>query len=443
MSEPKIDPAAFSRRRERVLNALGADGAMVLAAAPEIVVGRDLELRYVADPDLWYLTGYPEPEAVAVLSGAAEAGFTLFVRPRDPERETWTGPRGGVEAALERYGADAAYPIAELAARLPELVRETHRIHFRVGGGRPGVERVVLDVLGRGRGGRQRSGRGPAELADPGLILDDMRLVKEPGEIEAIRDAVNITVDAFREGLSAARPGAGEWEVEAAVEGAMRRAGADGPAFATIAASGANTTVLHYTANQRRMAEGDLLLLDAGARHRIYNADLTRTIPVGKRFSAPQRDVYQAVLEAERAAIAAVRPGATTHDVHFAALDVLVHAMVELGLLHGDPAELVELEDPRKRWYPHNTSHWLGLDVHDVGTYGVRGQPRPLQPGMVLTIEPGLYIPAHAADAPPRLRGIGVRIEDDILVDDHGPTVLSAALPTDLDAIEHLARSRA
>jgi Xaa-Pro aminopeptidase len=443
MADPGISADAFARRRARVMDELGTPGVMVLAAAPEIVVGRDLELRYVVDPDLWYLTGYMEPEAVAVLGGATDASFTLFVRPRDPARETWTGPRGGVDAALERFGADAAHPVAELGERLPALLRGRDRIHFRVGSGRLDVERLVLDALVRGRHGRQRSGTGPAELVDPGGILDEMRLVKEPEEIQAIRDAVEVTAAAFRAGFAEARPGKGEWEVEAAVEGAMRRAGADGPAFATIAASGPNATVLHHTANDRRMGVGDLLLLDAGARHRIYNADLTRTLPVGGRFSGAQRDVYQAVLAAERAAIAVARPGATTLDVHRAALGVLVPAMVDLQLLDGDPAELMENDDLVKRWYPHNTSHWLGLDVHDVGTYGVRGEPRRLEAGMVLTIEPGLYIPAHVHEAPPHLRGIGVRIEDDILVTDDAPIVLSQALPTDPDAMEEAVRDLA
>jgi Xaa-Pro aminopeptidase len=438
MSEP-LSPV-FARRRQRVLDILGDDGAMVLVAAPEVVVGRDLELRYVADPDLWYLTGYPEPEAVVVLraDGTGEPPFTMFVRPRDPARETWTGPRGGVEAATEVYGADAAHPIGELASRLPDLLRDTHRILFRVGGGRRDVERTVLDVLGQGRARRQRSGKGPAELADPGSILDDLRLIKAPAEVESIRKAVDITVAAFRDGFRAAAPGVGEWEVEAVVEGAMRRAGADGPAFATIAASAGNATVLHYTANSRRMERGDLLLLDAGARHRNYNADLTRTVPIGGRFAAAQLDVYRVVLNAHHAAIDAARPGATTRDVHMAAVHVLVRGMVDLGLLHGDPAALVEQEDAWKRWYPHNTSHWLGLDVHDVGTYALRGEPRPLQPGMVLTIEPGLYIPPLSDGVPPHLCGIGVRIEDDILITDTAPEILSAALPTDPDLMPDL-----
>lgn len=407
---------------------------MILPAAPETVVGRDIELRYVVDPDLWYLTGYEEPEAVAVLAPSADEPFTLFVRDRDPERELWTGPREEVEEAGERVGADGAYAIAELEDRLPSLLRGVDRVHFRVGSGPAHVENLVLDILGGGRAARQRSGRGPAELVDPGLLLDPMRIVKEPGEIEAIRRAVEITVAGFREALAAVGPGVGEWVVEAAAEGAFRRAGADGPAFATIAASGPNATFLHYTANRRVMEAGELLLLDAGARHRIYNADLTRTVPVSGRYEGPARDVYQLVLEAQRAAIAACRAATPVDHVHQAALRVLVAGMVDLGLLDGDPDALMENEAAWKPYFPHNTSHWLGLDVHDVGTYAVDGKPRRLQPGMVLTVEPGLYIASDDPDAPEPLRGIGVRIEDDVLVTPDGPDVLSADLPTDPDA---------
>ncbi len=432
--------ATFEARRRRVLDAVGEHAAMILPAAPQVTIGRDLELRYAVDPDLWYLTGYPEPEAVAVLLPGSDAPFTLFARERDPEREVWTGPRGGVEAATERFSADAAHPIGELARRLPELLNDRDRIFFRLGTGRADVERLVLDVLRAGRAGRQRKGAGPAELVDPGVVLDEMRLIKEPGEIDALRDAVRITVNAFRAGLAVARPGAGEWEVEAAVDGAFRSAGADGVAFATIAASGPNATILHYTANDRRMAAGDLLLLDAGARHRIYNGDLTRTIPVGGAFSGPQRDVYDVVLAANRAAIHEVRPAGSVDDVHLAAVRVLVQGMIDLGLLTGEVEALVHDDNAVKRFYPHKTSHWLGLNVHDVGTYARAGTPRPLQPGMVLTVEPGLYIPADGDDVPTHFRGIGVRIEDDILVTDSGSDVLSAALPVDAREVAALAR---
>jgi Xaa-Pro aminopeptidase len=429
----------FHARRDRVLRALGENAALILPAAPEIVVGRDVELRYVVDPDLWYLTGYTEPEAVAVLRPDADAPFTLFVRDRDPDRELWTGPREEVEAAGERIGADAALPVDTLDQELPGLLRDVDRLFFRIGAGSPHVEALVLDILGGGRTARQRSGRGPAELADPGLILDEIRLIKEPAEVDAIRDAIAITIQGFHRAFRAVRHGAGEWEVEAAAEFAFRSAGADGPAFTTIAASGPNATALHYTANDRRMSAGELLLLDAGARHRIYNADLTRTVPVDGRFHGPERDLYQAVLDAERAAIRAVSPGVPADRVHRAALDVLLPAMVDLGLVQGDPAELLEDERAWKPFFPHSTSHWLGLDVHDAGTYAVDGEPRPLEPGMVLTIEPGLYVPADS-DAPHALRGLGVRIEDDVLVTESGAEVLSRELPTDPDAVAALVR---
>ncbi|HUE95277.1 MAG TPA: aminopeptidase P N-terminal domain-containing protein [Longimicrobiaceae bacterium] len=420
---PKPHPHA--RRRAAVLDALGETAAMILPAAPERVVGRDVELRYIVDPDLWYLTGYEEPDAVAVLCPSADDPFTLFVPDRSPERELWTGPREEPEAVGERIGADAVATVDTLGVALPKLLRGVDRLFFRIGTGRNDVERLVLDILGGGRAARQRSGRGPAELADPGLILDDMRLVKAPEEIAAIRAAVDITVAAFEETLGIVRPGMGEWEIEATIEAAFRRAGADGPAFPTIAASGPNATVLHYTANRRVMNDGDLLLLDAGARHRIYNADITRTVPVNGRLEGPGRDVHEAVQAANHAAIDAVRPGATTRDVQRAALRSLIPAMIDLGLLTGDPDELIDREDAWKPWFPHTTSHWLGLDVHDVGTYAVAREPRPLAPGMVLTVEPGLYIAADDPDAPEPLRGIGVRIEDDVLVVEHGAEVLS------------------
>lgn len=423
-----MDPP-HAQRRDRVLATLGDAAAMVLVAAPELVAGRDVELRYFVDPDLWYLTGYTEPDAVAVLAPSADQPFTLFVRDRDPRQELWTGGREDPEAAGERIGADAVETVESLPDVLPGLLRRVDRVYFRLGTGRSDVESLVLDILGSGRSARQRSGRGPAELVDPGLILDDMRLIKGPEEILAIRQAVDITVAAFEEALAVVGPGVGEWEVEATVEAAFRRAGAHGPAFATIAASGPNATVLHYTANDRAMASGELLLLDAGARHGHYNADLTRTVPVGGTLQGPAADVHHAVLQAERAAIDAVRPGATIPDIHSAALRVLIPAMVDLGLLHGDPDELQHDEATWKRFFPHSTSHWLGLDVHDVGTYAHGRIPRPLEPGMVLTVEPGLYIPPNDPDTPPHLRAIGVRIEDNILVTSTGHENLSKALP--------------
>ncbi len=434
------DAALYAARRARALERLGDDGVLVIPAAPELRAGRDLELRYRPDPDLFYLTGYPEPEAVLVLAPGHEDGsYTLFVRPRDPDRERWTGARGGPDAARDVYGADAAHPLAELEERLPAVLRKRGAIYYPLDTGIDRIDALVRRVLERARATRQRHGIGPRFLADPGVILDELRIRKEPRELALLRGAARITAEGFLEAAALVAPGAGEWEVEAALEAAFRRRGADGVGFPTIVASGANATVLHYIENARRMEAGELLLVDAGARYRGYNGDIARTFPVSGRFSPVQRELYDIVLAAHDRAIAAVRPGATPQDVHQAALRVLVDAMVSLGLLHGNVDELIAQEKYRP-FYPHQTSHWLGLDVHDVGSYALRDAPRPLEPGMVLTIEPGLYVPPDAADAPAELRGAGIRIEDAVAVTDDGHEVLTAAIPTAADRIEALLR---
>jgi Xaa-Pro aminopeptidase len=429
----------FGARRGRVMAALGDRGALVIGAAPELRVGPDGEVRYVADANLYYLTGYTEPEAVLVLCPADEAPFTLFVRPRDPDRELWTGARGGVEAAVAKFDAHAAYPIAELADRLPKILARVDTVFGRPGGGRPDVDALLLGSLERARRVRPRAGRGPRALVDPGALLDDMRLYKEPHEIERMRAAARITVEAFRDAAAVIRPGAAEYEVEAALDGGFRRRGADGSAFPTIAASGANATVLHYIANARTMQAGELVLVDAGARA-DYCADISRTFPVSGTFTAAQRDLYDGVRQALCAGTAAAIPGATIDDVHFAAETRLVEALVALGFLegpaetYGAPARAPDV----KRYFPHRTSHWLGLDVHDVGDYVSDGGARRLEPGMVLTIEPGLYIPADSAVGPAELRGTGIRIEDDVLITADGHEVLTGALPTDAEAVARL-----
>ncbi len=430
----------YATRRARVLAALGDEGVLVLPAAPELLAGRDTELRYRPDTDLYYLTGYVEPEAVLVLAPGAESPFTLFVRPRDPERELWTGRRGGVEAAREAFGATAAYPIAELGTRLPELLAGRARIYAPPGGRTPADE-LVRETLARARAARQRTGRGARALQDPGELLDELRLLKDAHELALMREAARISVEAFRECAAVVREGAGEWEVQAALEYGFRRRGADGPAFESIVASGENATVLHYVANDRRLGPGELVLVDAGASWRGYAADITRTFPVSGRFTPEQRALYEAVLAAHAAGIAACRPGEPADGVHRVAVRALVSALVEQGLLQGVVDELVQQEQTYKPYYPHKTSHWLGLDVHDVGDYARAGAARPLEPGMVLTIEPGLYIPAGALAAPEALRGTGIRIEDDVLVTPEGPEVLTGALPTAIDEVERMVRA--
>ena len=431
------DPV-FLERRARVMQQLGADAALVVAASPEIRVGPDTELKYVIDPDLYYLTGYTEPDAIAVLCPSQESPFMLFVRPRDPDRERWTGTRGGVEAATALFGADAAYPSSELATRLPALLTGIDTVYARLASGRPDVDAAVLETIVRGRRRRARSGRGPHAVVDPGAVLDDMRLIKDATELARMRQAADTSIEGFREASAVIGDGVGEWQIEATIDGSFRVRGAAGPAFPTIVASGPNAGVLHHVANDRTMRAGELVLIDAGARQAMYCADISRTFPVSGRFSPEQRALYDVVHAAHDAAITAVGPGTTIHDVHTAALRVLVAGLADLQFLEGGVDELIEAGDAVRAFFPHKTSHWLGIDVHDVGAYVVDGGPRVLAPGMVLTIEPGLYIPSDAAGGPQELCGTGVRIEDDVLVTADGHEVLTAALPSDAAGVEEL-----
>jgi Xaa-Pro aminopeptidase len=437
MSDFPFDPAVHRARRDRFVREIGG-GAAILVALPELVKSRDTEIRYRPDSDLFYLTGFPEPSTVAVLTGAEGAArLTLFVRPRNPEREVWDGPRAGPEGAVERFGADEAFPLEELDTRLRELVENADALWYPLGANAE-MDRRVTELLRGFRRTRPRHGRGPADLRDPATVLDAMRVVKEPGELDRMRAAARIAARAHTAAMRAAYPGVGEWELEAVVEGTFRAAGPDaGTAFPSIVGSGPNATILHHVDNHRRTRDGDLVLVDAGAALGLYCSDITRTFPVNGRFTAAQRAVYDLVLAAEEAAIAAVRPGASFSAVHEAALRVLVPGMVELGLLAGEVDALVE-DKAYTRFYMHQTSHFLGLDVHDVGAYAAPdGSPVPLRPGMVLTIEPGLYIP-DADDVPEHLRGIGVRIEDDVIVTVDGHEVITRDVPVDPAAVEAL-----
>jgi Xaa-Pro aminopeptidase len=429
-----VPPSRFAERRERVQRLLGDRGALVLAAAPVLRVGADRELRYIVDSDLYYLTGYAEPDAVLVLTGDT-AGFTLFVRPRDPERERWEGPRGGEDAARTVYGAASAHPISTLAQELPRLLAGADRVYVRSHEGRPAVDAAVRSALDAGRRSRSRKGSGLSAVADPGLLLDDLRLIKDADEILLLRHAADVSVRAFREAAAQIRDGAGEWEIEAALQAGFRGRRAMGEAFPTIVGAGANGTVLHYTANDSRLAAGDYVLVDAGARWGMYCADLTRTWAVGgsAAMSTERLAAHEIVRAAHDAGIAACAVGSTLEAVEIAARRALVQGMIDLKLIAG-PLDDALTRDEYQRYYPHRTAHWLGLDVHDAGTYAdPDGDPRRLEAGMVFTIEPGLYIPANDAKAPAPLRGVGIRLEDDILMTASGPDVLTAALPLDAD----------
>jgi Xaa-Pro aminopeptidase len=438
-----IGPEDFRRRREALLERIGR-GVAVIAAAPELIKSRDTDVPYRQNSDFFYLTGFLEPGAVAVLTPHdAEHRFTLFVRPRDPERETWTGVRAGVEGAVERFGADAAYPVEELDQRLKELVQPANALWYSVLGDGGEMDRRMLGLLAGFRGTRPRSGKGPWDVRDPAQLLDRMRLIKEPGEIALMREAAELSARGHLAAMRAGRPGVGEWEVQALVDSIFRAHAPDsGTAFPPIVGSAENATILHYVTNSRRIGEGELVLVDAGADVGLYCADITRVFPASGRFTPEQRAVYDIVHRALDAAIAAARPGAPMTAVHEAARRVLVEGMVTLGLLEGDVDALIEEEKGFKRFFMHNTSHWLGLDVHDAGGYRDRdGNPLPLEPGMVLTVEPGLYIPI-ADDVPAHLRGIGIRLEDDVLVTADGPEVLTRGVPVDPDEVERICGER-
>jgi Xaa-Pro aminopeptidase len=426
-----------AQRRARVLDALGADGALVLYAAPELRVGADTDVRYLPDPDLFYLTGYTEPEAVLVLAPSATPRFTLFVRPRDPERERWTGVRGGVDAAREVFGADSAHAIDELPRLLPQLIAGAARIHAPFDGARPEIDLLLRSTVQQSARSRPRTGRGATALVDARTVLAPLRAIKDVHEIALMRAAARITVESFRD-LAAALPSLRfEYEAESVIEHGFRRRGAWGAAFPTIAAGGANATVLHYTANSAALPRAGLLLVDAGARMDMYCADVTRTFPVSGRFDGLQREAYDVVRAAHAAAVAQVAPGRSSADLEDAALRVLTTGMVSLGLLQGDVDGLIERREYR-RYFPHRVSHWLGLDVHDAGDHMADGAPVPLREGMVLTIEPGLYVPEHDEAVPAPLRGLGIRLEDDALVTADGAELLTGGLEIDAAAVEAL-----
>jgi Xaa-Pro aminopeptidase len=415
---------------------LGPRAALVLASAPERLRNGDTEYKFRQDSDVLYLTGFHEPGAVVVLRpGHPETPFVMFVRPRDPAAETWTGRRAGVEGAVRDFGADVAFGSGELDAKLPEILAGAEELHFPFGR-EPTLDSLVTRTLGRLRAGERRGRRAPVRLIDARLSVHELRLVKSADEVAVQRRAAAITAEAHVAAIRAARPGVSEGEIEALIDYTFRSRGGTGPGYPTIVGGGVNATILHYVENAAPLQAGDLLLIDAGCEVDGYTADVTRTFPIGGRFTQPQRRLYEAVLETQIAAIESVKAGATIDAIHEQVVVGLTGHMVALGLLEGDVPQLIE-SGAYKPFYMHRTSHWLGMDVHDVGFYSEEGAARPLVPGMVLTIEPGLYVPEDAK-APPEFLGLGVRIEDDILVTETGHENLTIATPklvTDLEKL--------
>jgi len=435
-----IPLSRYLRRRRQLMRMAGDDAILILPSAHERIRSRDTHFPFRQDSDFWYLTGFPEPEAVLVLvPGRAHGEALLFCRERDPEREGWDGPRFGPEGAVEAFGFDDAYPIADLDDILPGLLEGRSRVYYHFGRDAE-FDLKLIGWVNRVRAQVRLGAQPPHEFLELGHLLDEMRLFKDRDELKLMQRAADISVQAHLAAMRAARPGIREYELQAELEYVFRRHEAE-PAYACIVGAGANACVLHYRANAAQARDGDLVLIDAGAEYRGYAADITRTFPVNGRFTPEQRALHEVVCDAQEAAIAQARPGVPYASLHDTAVAVLAEGLLRLGLLKGR-LEKVIAEGSYRRYYRHKTGHWLGLDVHDVGEYRIDGQSRLLEPGMVFTVEPGLYVPADDLGVAPRWRGLGVRIEDDVLVTADGHRVLTAALPKRADEIEAAMRSR-
>ena len=469
------DQAPFIERRRRFAEAIG-DALAIIPAAQEVPRNADTHYEFRQDSDFFFLTGFEEPDAVAVFNPAhAKERYVLFVRPRDREMEIWNGRRAGVEGAIAHYGADAAYTIDQVDQKLREYVVDRPALVYRLGN--PAFDARVTRLLEHARSVRARLRSAPARVDDVTAILNEQRLRRSPEELARQRRACEITREAHTEAMRFARPGMHEYEVQAALEYVFRAGGSPRNGYPSIVASGPNACILHYNENRRRMADGDLLLIDAACEWGYFSADITRTFPVNGRFTPPQRAIYELVLRAQMAAIAAVKPGVPYETIHVTARRVLTEGLVDLKLLPRSAADSLAMHHYRE-FYMHGTGHWLGMDVHDVGDYKPAGRSRTLEPGMVFTVEPGLYIDPERESItlhlleysederaerrmklglaaakqiedeerakarkiehpiPREFRGIGVRIEDDIVVTAAGHEVLTAGTPKTVEEVE-------
>ena len=386
--------------------------------------------------DFWYFTGFDEPDAVALIRPNSENQYILFVNPYDPRFEIWVGHRAGTDGAVSTFGADLAYPVEELAEKLPELLSEVTDLKYSIGSDSI-VDPMISKLVSQRRSGSQRGGPPLLNVTDPQSAIDRMRLIKSELEIESLQSAIDITGRGFEAAMQSTNPGSYEYQVQAEMEVNFRRMGSPRNGYPSIVASGGNACILHYIKNRARLNDGDLLLIDAGAEMDFYTADITRTWPVNGKFSPEQREVYQIVLDAQANAFDAITPGAGFDKPHMAALRTLVQGLKDLKVLDGSVDGLIE-EQAYRPYYMHGTSHWLGLDVHDSGPYRNADRATELQSGMVFTIEPGLYFGTQATESPSHLKGIGIRIEDDVLVTNTGHRVLSASIPSEIDDIENL-----
>lgn len=421
------------------------DSIAIIPSSREIARSHDTHFRFRQDSDFFYLTGFDEPDSVAVINPSnKKQQYTLFVRPRNKEREIWDGPRAGVEGALKDYGADAAFPIEKFEKEVLKLLSGPTKLYYRFGVHRD-IDHILLNYFHTAKiMGRKKAFRAPHTIIDPATIVHEMRLIKNDEEIALMQRAADIAAEAHCEVMKKTKPGMNEYEIEAIVEYGFRRRGAGGSSYTSIVGGGANATILHYINNNAPLKDGDLLLIDAGAEYKGYASDITRTFPINGKFTKAQREVYEVVLEVQKECVKLTRPGVSNEERQTAAIDMLTDGMLKLGLLKGNKKELIKKKDYMK-FYMHGLGHYLGLDVHDLGSYygGKDGiEPRKFEPGMVLTVEPGLYIAPDAKDIPNKYRGMGIRIEDDVLVTEEGQRILTNKVPKEIDEIEALMAKR-
>lgn len=430
-----MDLSIFQRRRQDLMHQMG-EGIAILPTAPHQPRNGDVLFQYRADSDFYYLTHFPEPDALMVLvPGRPEGEYILFCREKDPLKEIWDGRRQGIVGAVANYGADQAFAIDDLESTLISLMENRDKV-FTIMGRYPDFDSEIIHSVSEIRS-KQRTGvHAPGEIVDLGHVLHEMRLIKRKEEVKIMRQAANISASAHIRAMRATRPGRFEYQVQAELECEFRLGGSEWPAYPSIVAGGENACILHYTENNCELKDGDLLLIDAGAEFDCYAADITRTFPVNGRFSDAQRAVYEIVLASQKAAMDAVAPDRPLIDYHEAAVEVLTDGMIDIGLLNGERNELIESK-AYNRFYMHRTGHWLGMDVHDVGDYKIDDDWRLLEPGMVLTVEPGIYI-AAAEDVDEKWHNIGIRIEDNVLVTRSGNENLTSKAPKEIDDIEHL-----
>jgi len=431
-----LNQKEFARRRKQLMRMMGRGAIAIAPAAPMKIRNRDVEYDYRQDSDFHYLTGFPEPEAVAVLiPGRKQAEYVLFCRERDPERETWDGLRAGQSGAVEQYGAEDSFPIGDIDDILPGLIEQCERVYYTIGVN-PEFDQQVIGWVQKLRSQANKGTHTPQEFVALDHLLHDMRLYKSRAEIAAMRKAARIAATAHHRGMVLCEPGMREYVVHAELIHEFKRFGAE-PSYSPIVGSGSNSCILHYRENNRIMEDGDLLLVDAGCEYDCYASDITRTYPVNGKFSAEQRAIYDIVLTAQLAAIEKVRPGNHWNEPHDAAVREITKGLKKVGLLKGSLAKLIK-DEAYKPFFMHRTGHWIGMDVHDVGDYKVGEEWRVLEPGMVLTIEPGIYIAAGSKGVAKKWWNIGIRIEDDVLVTKQGNEVLSNGVPKQAEEIEAL-----